>query len=220
MKSKYLYIAQKYRTNDGYGHDADLGLSIGSGAATGAAVGSVVPGAGTAVGAAVGTAAGLIKPAGNFVKSIGSIFGGGGGGPSKSEDRQEAGSVLKKTGDQLAAVIALTDKGSLGNSQQAASKVRQAIQNGNPSLLDLQNIIDLTLGYGRNSTPEPDSNWPWQKINPLLRQMLAAPQKSTSNSNPVAAAVGGGNMTKYVLIGGGVLAAISVVAIATKPKGN
>jgi hypothetical protein len=215
MQSEYLYIAPDYIPKDEFGNDADLGLSIGKGAATGAAVGSVVPGAGTAVGAAVGTAAGLIKPVGNFVKSIGSIFGGGGGGPSKSEDRQEAGSVLKKTGDQLAAVIALTDKGSLGNSQQAASKVRQAIQNGNPSLLDLQNIIDLTLGYGRNSTPEPDSNWPWGKINPLLRQMLAAPQKSTSNSNPVAAAVGGGNM-QYVLIGGGVLAAIGITAALTK----
>jgi hypothetical protein len=45
--------------------------------------------------------------------------------------------------------------------------------------------------------------------------MLAAPQKSTSNSNPVAAAVGGGNM-QYVLIGGGVLAAIGITAALTK----
>jgi len=213
MQSEYLYIAPDYRPKDEFGNDADLGLSIGKGASTGAkygaAAGTVIPGVGNVVGAAAGAMTGI------KASIISTIFGGGGGRPDKAADRQEAGSVLKKTGDQLAAVIALTDKGSLGNSQQAASKVRQAIQNGNPSLLDLQNIIDLTLGYGRNSTPEPDSNWPWGKINPLLRQMLAAPQKSTSNSNPVAAAVGGGNM-QYVLIGGGVLAAIGITAALTK----
>jgi hypothetical protein len=213
MQSEYLYIAPDYIPKDEFGNDADLGLSIGKGAATGAkvgaAAGTVIPGVGNVVGAAAGAMTGI------QASIISTIFGGGGGGPSKSEDRQEAGSVLKQTGDQLAAVIALTDKGTLQNSQQAAAKVRQVVENGNPALLDLQNIIDLTLGYGRNSTPEPDSNWPWGKINPLLRQMLAAPQKSTSNSNPVAAAVGGGNM-QYVLIGGGVLAAIGITAALTK----
>ena len=143
------------------------------------------------------------------------ILGGRGGGPSKKEDMAEASRILEKTGDQLSAVISLTDKGTLSNSKRAAKKVKSAIQGRNPTLLDLQNIIDTTLGYNRNQSPEPDSNWPWGKINPLLRQMLKAGKTKgitgtqntgTQNKEVLKSGVGAGiglNPLKLVLLFGG-----------------